>query len=79
MKYVKCNWDSRYGFFRNLTSAKNECSRDSSCKGVYDQNCAGDSAIFPDLCRVGYDYIDDKYKIWGGCIYDKKGEMYSFF
>ena len=81
MKSTYCVWDSRYGFgsFRNLTSAKKECSQDPSCKGVLDDDCAGDSAIFPDLCRVGYDYKVDRYGVFGSCVYDKKGEMYSFF
>ena len=63
------------GFFGGLTSAKNNCSQDSSCMGVYDQGCDGDSALY--FCRVEYGYRNDN--LFGNCVYDKKGEMYSFF
>ena len=74
VNYVKikdtyCLFYGPHGTFRSLTSAENECSQDSTCKGVYDEYCEGDYFW---LCQVGYDYKDSTS---GTCVYDKIGIM----
>ena len=64
-----------YVSFSSFTSAKNECSRNSSCKGVLDRGCDGNDYNFKRfyLCKIAHDYTDSEY---GNCVYDKKGMIY---
>ena len=59
---------------KSLTSAKNECSQDSSCKGLWDFMCNGGGYF---ICRIGGDYLDENIR--RSCVYDKKGMMSSFY
>lgn len=60
-----------YGEFNSLEEAKEDCSHDAKCSGVYDLFCDGSSELSPfNLCVIRFPYEDDQY---GSCIYDKTG------
>ena len=59
------NWS--YGSFSTIPSAKDACSADSNCQGVYDKKCDGKADI--ELCQKGDTYVDSPD--FGSCIFQK--------
>ena len=58
--------------FDNFSDAKERCSYEPGCKGVYDSSC--DDINFM-LCDVGRRLTDDDYN----CLYEKTGNVFSQF
>ena len=79
VEYIKqdghCN-NHKYGSFQNVQDAKDACSNDNSCKGVYDSGCdngRGGQRIY--LCELGYEYKTSS----SSCIYDKSGVISKIY
>ena len=65
MKEKHC-WGDHYGSFPTIQSAKDACSNDTNCQGVYDQGCdSGANDIF--LCQTSTTYSSSS----SSCIFQK--------
>ena len=64
MQYKGCN-DHRYDRYRTSQEAKDKCSQDSKCGGVYVRLCDPSEGVH--LCYKGYGYDASSYS----CVYDK--------
>ena len=61
-------YDDRYGRFSTIQSAKDACSNDTNCQGVYDQGCnSRANEIF--LCPTSATYETSS----SSCIFHKNG------
>ena len=61
--HKSCN--GAYKTFRSLDAAKEECSSDIKCKGIYDVGCKG---VLFRLCPKNEPYVLQ----FSGCVYDKQ-------
>ena len=71
-----CETD-RYGSFSTMKSAKDACSNDTNCQGVYDRDCkSGGSNLVNDihLCPTSATYSESS----SGCIYQKNKDGIYF-
>lgn len=64
MSKKHCN-EHRYGSFSSSQEAKQRCSEDRSCKGVYVKSCDQSDGVH--LCYKGYSYDSSSYS----CVYNK--------
>ena len=55
----------RHHRYRTIQEAKDKCSHDSNCGGVYVGLCDPGEGVY--LCYKGYDYDYSSYS----CVYDK--------
>jgi len=67
-KIVNKRCSSSYGYFSSVADAKESCAHDSSCGGVYDDEC-DESPNDIHLCVLEYEYRDASD---GSCVFDKK-------
>ena len=68
--------DDRYGSFSTQQLAKDACSKDTNCQGVYDQGCdSGADNIY--LCRTSATYLSSI----SSCIFHKNenGKYFKSF
>ena len=72
-----CWWIKSYGSFSTIQSAKDACSADSNCQGVFDKRCDAKAEIY--LCPISAAYLDFDY--YGSCIFQKneKGKYSKSF
>ena len=59
-------WGDHYGSFPTIQSAKDSCSNDTNCQGVYDQGCDSEADDIY-LCRTSATYSDSS----SSCIFQK--------
>ena len=64
-----------YGIFSTLAAAKESCTRDSNCGGVYNFGCDNSPGYFS-LCYAS----DGSYSHSANdCVYQKIGKLWSMF
>ena len=71
LEQKNCFPEAHYGHFDSEQAAKEECSRESYCRGISDSKCDGKNYK---LCSLGYRYRSSQI---GSCVYEKRGNAIS--
>ena len=69
-------WGDHYRNFSTIQSAKDACSNDANCQGVYDQGCDAEAEDIY-LCRISATYSSSS----SSCIFQKNenGKYFNSF